>query len=366
MPYSSLYKAKVVTVKANAVEAHVPQVFGETLVTVSDFLGAKPEAPTMGWVFFQAGNPEFPVWSSGLSIGTGGGGGVAPDEVWIGPDEPAEGIELWYDTAATEPEPEPGGGGSGDTWNTAWGVVAKGAMKPPPVTTTASSGSAITEVLSFKPLTGRRYLLRCTARAITTPAVAGAYLTVFIDSVQRADVHVSAPGGGYYTHARLEYLFDGDDVIHNYYLMLVGAASWTVHTDHLTSHFVIEDVGPVERRDPVENPTPAWLPLSFVNGWSSLAGWGPCGIRKVGDVVSLRGIMSKTGAGTTDQTAVPPSGRIPPTVSLAFGPFSFNVGAAGNKAERISISPDGTFGVQQAAANGAWIELNSINFSVTP
>ena len=104
----------------------------------------------MGWVFFQAGNPEFPVWAADLfaSAGdagsaihdhdddyvnvagdtmegplilgrhpvepmeaatkvyadaTGGGPGGGTDEIWIGPTDPHldhPTIELWYDPDA--------------------------------------------------------------------------------------------------------------------------------------------------------------------------------------------------------------------------------------------------------------------------
>ena len=121
MPYPSLYRAKAVSIRAGAVEAFVPQVFGETTITITDALGSLPDAPTMGWVFFQAGNPEFPVWSSGLGTGSADGGdgggdggdggnggtpGVVPDEVWIGPSTPPDtDTELWFDT--DEPDSAP-------------------------------------------------------------------------------------------------------------------------------------------------------------------------------------------------------------------------------------------------------------------
>ena len=57
-------------------------------------------APTqgMGWVFFQGGNPEFPVWQGGV------GGGTVSDVVWAGPDAPTDkSIELWWDTDEEAP-----------------------------------------------------------------------------------------------------------------------------------------------------------------------------------------------------------------------------------------------------------------------
>ena len=108
--YAGIYRAKAVSVTAGqapTLTAYVPQVFGDTPVTITDFMGGIPTAG-MGWVFFQNGNPEFPVWA-GVGIVTepppDGGGGE--DEVWIGPDTPPGDHELWYDTNAPGP---PSGG----------------------------------------------------------------------------------------------------------------------------------------------------------------------------------------------------------------------------------------------------------------
>lgn len=58
----------------------------------------------MGWVVFQGGNPEFPVWAGNLASGASGGPGGGTggtDEVWIGAEPPADpNIELWFDTDA--------------------------------------------------------------------------------------------------------------------------------------------------------------------------------------------------------------------------------------------------------------------------
>ena len=77
--YPSLYRAKAVNVVRQngspVVTAYVPQVFGDTPIKITDFHGTAE--PGMGWVFFQSGNPEFPVWSSAVAAGTSGNGGEA-------------------------------------------------------------------------------------------------------------------------------------------------------------------------------------------------------------------------------------------------------------------------------------------------
>lgn len=60
------------------------------------------------WLDTSSGGVYASVRSAGgilqwIEIQSGGGSGGGTDEVWIGPDEPGEGIELWYDTAFVDP-----------------------------------------------------------------------------------------------------------------------------------------------------------------------------------------------------------------------------------------------------------------------
>jgi hypothetical protein len=107
--FTGVFRGKAVQVNGLSITAFVPQVYGEQPIVVSDFIGDVPADPGMGWVLFQAGNPEFPVWIGKLaSAGDGGGTGGGTNEVWIGPNDPIPAnptIELWYDEDET-----PGGG----------------------------------------------------------------------------------------------------------------------------------------------------------------------------------------------------------------------------------------------------------------
>lgn len=100
MIFPSIYRAKATRWSGTSLTVLVPQIFGEAPVTVTDFTGEPTTG--MGWVLFQGGNPEFPVWL-GRSISTGGTSNGGVDEVWIGPDTPAGPEELWVDTDATSP-----------------------------------------------------------------------------------------------------------------------------------------------------------------------------------------------------------------------------------------------------------------------
>src|SRR5580765_1418611 len=100
--FPSIYRAKAVKISPTSVTVVVPQVFGDVPIEITEFVD-RPTTTGMGWVFFQAGNSDFPVWTAGVEGDPGSAGGGA-DEVWIGPDDPIArnpSVELWYDTDDT-------------------------------------------------------------------------------------------------------------------------------------------------------------------------------------------------------------------------------------------------------------------------
>lgn len=100
--FTGVFRGKAAQVNGLSITAFVPQVFGEQPIMISDFIGNIPTLPEMGWVLFQAGNPEFPVWIGRLAAADGGGGDT--NEVWIGPSDPIPAnptVELWFDQDAT-------------------------------------------------------------------------------------------------------------------------------------------------------------------------------------------------------------------------------------------------------------------------
>lgn len=60
--YPGIYQAKAITLTGSVLTAYIPQVFGDVQVTIENFVGTAPTTDIMGWVAFQGGNPEFPVW----------------------------------------------------------------------------------------------------------------------------------------------------------------------------------------------------------------------------------------------------------------------------------------------------------------
>ena len=104
--FPGIYRAKASSRVGTNLTAFVPQVFGEQSITIKDFVGSAPSTAEMGWVAFQGGNPEFPVWfgATAVGTGTGTGGGFVSDVVWQGPSEPSDtNVELWWDTDAEVP-----------------------------------------------------------------------------------------------------------------------------------------------------------------------------------------------------------------------------------------------------------------------
>ena len=73
-----VYRAVCLSVDPNAgsVSCQVPQVFSLETVTCLDVTGGLPVAGDTGWVSFESGFPDRPVWMS-----AGGG-----DAIWVGPD----------------------------------------------------------------------------------------------------------------------------------------------------------------------------------------------------------------------------------------------------------------------------------------
>jgi hypothetical protein len=69
--YPSIYQARAVSVSTTALTVLVPQVFGDVPINVTDFIGTPDRG--MGWIFFQAGKADFPVWLG--EVGAAGGGG---------------------------------------------------------------------------------------------------------------------------------------------------------------------------------------------------------------------------------------------------------------------------------------------------
>jgi len=61
----TLYRARALMVDDGVITAYVPQVFGDTPIRITDTIGELPSGPSTGWVMFESGATEFPVWTTG-------------------------------------------------------------------------------------------------------------------------------------------------------------------------------------------------------------------------------------------------------------------------------------------------------------
>ena len=418
MPYPSLYRAKAVSIRSGSVEAFVPQVFGETTVTITDFLGVTPSAPTMGWVFFQAGNPEFPVWSSGMGGGSAGGGNgngdtgdhSMYDEVWVGPTAPPAAQELWFDTN----EPPNGafkvlvdgnwqtvtmGGGTStapdevwvgpntptdaatelwiDTdepsvltddmrWNTAWGQVAASDIWN-------TSLNAANNVYTYLGTTtavltaGRQYTFALTQNS--------GYSNVAGETWGfRPELDGSALGEFFWQITDANYYINPSTSNVNFTVATTGSKTLRVGVRRVAgtgvmqcrANFVIIDRGPLSGAVPVTSPTPAWIRPTFENGWSDYGypGWEMAAYRKIGDIVYLRGLVSRAAGDLNQQPMFTlPIGYRPPT------PLIFNVNASTTSYAnaRLDVQNTGAVYVNDGRPGYAgFTSLSGVYFSVTP
>lgn len=61
-----LYRARVVTpFLRGSCQVLIPQLYGDTLVTVTRFCSSLPTNPGFGWVSFESGDLSYPVWMGG-------------------------------------------------------------------------------------------------------------------------------------------------------------------------------------------------------------------------------------------------------------------------------------------------------------
>jgi len=397
--YDAIYRARAVKYESSVVTAYVPQVFGETAIQIVNFLGTP--ATGMGWVLFQGGNPEFPVWTSGLGGGDGGGGGggTVTDTLWVGTDAPTDSsLELWYDTDEVAQYAT-----ATDYWNSSWGIVQMGTMKANG--TLSATVAAITDPLVITTVAGRRYRLKFQMRA-GAPAAAGTSainFLVYVDGAVRLDLgdwYVALPTQpAQYGSTDWGAVLDaGDGASHSY---AVYAKAVTVNAQFYVDNckFYIEDIGPVTRL-PSNTPPPTafdWAPYDarYVDSaelvaalapsaWTTLTmnapwtGTNPYGHdvpqwRKVGDNIELRGTTTTPGTISNSTLTTLPVGARPAKPHIFAVWMSWN-GASARHAVRLWVGNDGaiifdpTYSLPTPAVtvtNVDHLSLDGMFFSVT-
>lgn len=286
-----------------------------------------------------------------VTVSSGGGGGSSASEVEVSATDPIgtnPAAELWFDSDATAYEDPV------QRWNSAWGWVASGVPATNPTNVPqATSNIVLASGITIKLLVGRRYKITFIMRAMTT----GAFNVQMYDVTNAvgwgSDRWVSAHTN--YGNLSTTWLTSGDDVTR---AIEVRASSATQAVSAYPTEWYIEDVGPASLASPPVSPIPAWINMTLASGWSNLgAPWQGAQYRKVGDVVSLRGLITTTGSAITVWN--PPAGYAPPTQCILSAPYAPPTGP--HAAARVDVYP--TF--MNAVAPVNYLSLNGLSWSVT-
>ena len=124
---------------------------------------------------------------------------------------------------------------------------------------------------------------------------------------------------------------------------------------------------------PVGTPT-AWTPLTYINGWGTLAAgsFSPLSYRMVGDVVQMRGVISRSTALTVPssvQVSTLPVGFRPSPTDRIFSCNCAGTAGYGEQQARVSINSLGEVYILCGSASQVphtYTSFDNVQFSVTP
>jgi hypothetical protein len=155
-----------------------------------------------------------------------------------------------------------------------------------------------------------------------------------------------------------EYLVTGNDISQGYSIKIDNIQGTPVisHAANLDLWY-LEDLGPVSSSPPPLPAIPqAWTAPAFLNGWGNFgSGYAPAGYRKIGDIVSLRGLVS---GGTVGQPVF--------VLPVGFRPAHNNIFAVDGYNHihctlDINVNGNTTFG----NGSNTHISMSGVSFSVT-
>jgi hypothetical protein len=251
------------------------------------------------------------------------------------------------------------------SYGNALGIVQMGSFLAPlvPHSVAANTNNPITNPLTRTMAVGRRYRLHLQIRAINPSApnnIVSFYLrdngTPNRSTTYGGDPYVWMDGP--FQSAVFSWLFDGDGASHALEVIANSGVGFDLYTDY--GLYYLEDVGPnTSPALPIPETPPTWTPVPLGATWTHWAApWGPCGYRKIGDVVTLRGLAVSTSTVTTIAT-----------LPVGFRPAVSYIGPTiGQDAfSEIRVNLDGTIVVAYGPAitNTSWVSLNNVFFSTT-
>ena len=297
--------------------------------------------------------------------------GSGSDEVVIGPDDPIATVpstELWYDTdddysAGLAPTVVAGN---------ALGIVAMGGF-PGQVSIPATTNTQITNNLPYTLLVGRRYRISFLVRAAgiaagTTPMTINLTLRDGATSIpDTTSVWVALQGNtSMYQFVSYSWVLDGDGVARTWNVIGYSGAATVIYSTN-QSYFYIEDVGPNSAPAlPVPTTYQSWTPVTFQNNWVNFDANGARAVqyRRVGDIVSLRGMMKGGTVAYSTAAFALPAGFRPPTGRDE----DWTCRASGGVAAVSVFSGNGVISVvnlTSGADAAGYVYLNGVSFSVT-
>ena len=307
------------------------------------------------------------------AAGGGGGGGSGAAEVWVGPNAPTGAETIWIDTDEAAPVP------SDTRWDTAWGVVATGAKTAATVTVSYPAiNTRLTSDVTFIAVAGRRYRLslRLASVQITVGTQFGIAIGILEGSSIIGDADQWMWAGGSYSGGALNTHLTGDGAAHTVRGVLESVNSNPGTVVVAPSMLVVEDIGPVVGSIPaVGSPTTAWTSLPLGAGWSLYGGgYTPPQYRKIGDVVTLRGLAHSTTSALLIGTL--PAGYRPPGNLMGVVWATWGASTPYRAALRLDVFTDGTvrFDASWYLSSGTTnpaptafehVNLDGISFSVT-
>jgi hypothetical protein len=258
------------------------------------------------------------------------------------------------------------------TAGNALGVVAVGSHVADR-TLTANTWTQVTNTLSVTFQTGRRYRVSFLLRAMTVSAATANVATNV--GLRDGTTFIPDTSGlwqtamnvvGLYVPVVYSWLLDGDGTTKSLNVAMnpQGSQAMNIYGSGGQNYFYIEDVGPNSSPAlPIPDTPPGWTPVTFQNGWVNFDTVRTVQYRKIGDVVTLRGVCKSGTVGYGTPIFTLPVGFRPPT--------SRNedwICQASNGPCAISVFDTGVVSVLAVGSSTpqGYSYVNGVSFSVTP
>ena len=299
----------------------------------------------MGVLYARVSGAWVPV------VASGGGS----NEVYVGTDDPIvtyPDAEIWFDSDAPAADIDPV-----RQWNSAWGTVARYVYSTD-VTGITTTETWVNSGTYAGFLAGRRYRTFTRIAYSQTVASDTFFVRSYIGGSQMMHFVPEATATTRVYHvvsASTDMLVSGPQVVNATIVRSGGSGSASAqNAAYYNGILEVIDEGPTSPFVPPPNPTPAWTPVTFQNGWANYDAFRAAGYRKVGDCVEVRGSIMNGTANTAAFTL--PVGFRPPR--HLYLPILNNTTYT-----YAAVYADGTVFPMQSSA---FIGLDAIRFSVTP